>query len=161
MGTKQGKHAAATARSSRTTAIYLTISLSVAVVAVAAAVVVRALDGGPDGGSAAPQPAAHTAPAVPAASDQTIVQEGTIVAVTPTSVTAVGADGVARTYLVDGQTNAITSDGSRVGAAVTAFAVDDPVSIVGVVRNGAPVATAVAHRDVTGLGGPPMDYALP
>lgn len=60
-------------------------------------------------------------------------------------------DGFARTYLIDAQTNAITHDGS------STFAVNDEVAIVGVVRDGTAVATAVADKAVTNLNGPPMD----
>lgn len=43
-------------------------------------------------------------------------QEGTLVAVSPTSVTAKSADGFARTYAITSETNAITAYGSTVGA---------------------------------------------
>ena len=88
-------------------------------------------------------------------------EQGRLVAVTPTSVTALGADGVARTYVVDSNTNAITVAGSQVGNTAGTFAVNDEVAIVGEVRDGTAVATAVAHRDVSALNGPPMDAATP
>lgn len=151
MGNRLSRHEWETRRE---IAIYLSISFAVAFAAIVAAVVARTADTAP--AAAAPQ---HVAAAsVP---DQPISQEGRLVSVTPTSVTAQGADGIPRTYLVDGQTNAITPTGSQVGAAGTAFAVNDEVEIVGVVRGGTAIATAVAHRDAGQLAGPPMDYALP
>lgn len=92
---------------------------------------------------------------------QTIGLEGTIVAVSADSVTARGADGWDRTYVVNADTATITGAGSQVGSAGSTFAVNDEVSIVGVILDGTPVATAVADRSVSNLNGPPMDYVLP
>ena len=136
----------------RTVAIYLSISCAVAFAAIVAAVVARTADG--------PGPTAAV-PAVSTAAAQSISQEGRLVAVTPTSLTARGADGVARTYVVTAQTHAITGSGSQVGDTVGTFSVDDEVAIVGVVRDGTAVATAVAHRTVSALNGPPMDTVSP
>lgn len=103
----------------------------------------------------------------PAPPAQHISQEGTIVAVSADSVTARGADGWDRTYIVNADTAAITGTGSQVGSAGSTFAindtfaVNDEVSIVGVLRDGTSIATAVADRSVSSLNGPPMDYALP
>jgi hypothetical protein len=63
--------------------------------------------------------------------------------------------------MITADTAAITGTGSQVGTAGSAFAVNDEVSIVGVMLDGTPVATAVAARSVSSLDGPPMDYALP
>jgi hypothetical protein len=93
----------------------------------------------------------------PRAVQQPVSQEGRLVAVSPTSVTAQSVDGFARTYLVTSETNAITANGSKIGGAGTTFAVNDVVSIVGVVRDGTAVATAVADQSVSKLNGPPMD----
>jgi hypothetical protein len=92
-----------------------------------------------------------------AAPPQPVSQEGTIVAVTPDSMTARSSNGFARTYEINAETTAITSRGSHVGGAASAFAVNDQVSIFAVVRDGTAVATTVAGRDVTDLTGPPMD----
>jgi hypothetical protein len=97
----------------------------------------------------------------PVAPPQSISQEGTLVAVSADSVTARGADGLDRTYALNADTAAITGAGSQVGSAGSTFAVNDEVSIVGVMLDGTPVATAVADRSVSNLNGPPMDYALP
>lgn len=92
-----------------------------------------------------------------AAPPQPVSQEGTIVAVTPDSMTARSSNGFARTYEINAETTAITSRGSRVGGAASAFTVNDQVAIFAVVRDGTAVATTVAGRDVTDLTGPPMD----
>ena len=107
--------------------------------------------------SYAGQTSEPTAPAPP----QTISQEGTLVAVSADSVTARGADGLDRTFVINADTAAITGTRSQVGGAGSTFAVNDEVSIVGVVLDGTAVATAVADRSVSNLNGPPMDYALP
>lgn len=155
MGSTHGRHHQSTSdvETRRTVAIFLTISFAVAFAAIVAAVVVRTADGP----TATP---AHVASAsVPTV--QSISQQGRLVAVTPTSVTALGADGVARTYVVDSNTNAITGAGSQVGNTAGTFSVNDEVAIVGEVRDGTAVATAVAHRDVSALNGPPMEAVTP
>ena len=125
-------------------------SLALAFVAIVAALAVHVIDGS----TTAQQQGARVTAAAP---QQPVSQEGRLVAVTPTSVTAESMDGFARTYVITPETNAITAAGSAVGGAATSFAVDDEVSIVGVVRNGKAVATAVAHKQVSNLNGPPMD----
>jgi hypothetical protein len=91
-----------------------------------------------------------------------VSQQGTLVAVTPDYVTARSANGFARTYLINGETTAITGTGNRIGSASTAFAVNDEVSIFAVVQDGTAVATTVAGREVSELNGPPMDsVAIP
>lgn len=149
MSSGHGKHAR---RTPRTATICLTASFVVAFAAVAAAILMHVADSTTTPVQSHP-PAADTG--------QPITQEGRLIAVSPDSLTAQGPDGVARTYVIDAQTNGITTSGSHYGAAAGAFAVNDEVAILGVTRDGANVATVVAHRDVTGPDGPPMDYALP
>jgi len=96
-----------------------------------------------------------------AAQSQSVSQDGRIVALSDTSVTAVSADGLSRTYLVTPETTAVTPQGGQAGAANVSFTVNDEVSIVGEFRNGTPVATAVAAREVSTLNGPPMDFPTP
>ena len=139
----------------RTVTIFLTISFAVVFASVTAAILARTADPAP---TAAPVQQVQNA-AVPYV-EQSISQEGRLIDVTPTSVTAQGVDGVARTYVVNADTNAITAAGSRVGD-TAAFTVNAEVAIVGVVRDGTAVATAVAHREVTALNGPPMDALTP
>jgi hypothetical protein len=102
-----------------------------------------------------------TPDAVPA--PQPVSQQGTLVAVSPDSVTARSANGFARTYQINAETTAITDHGSWIGSAGSAFGVNDEVSIFAVVRDGTAIATTVAGRAVSDLGGPPMDSvaALP
>lgn len=149
MGTGPGKHAR---RTRHTTVISLSISFAVAFAAVVTALIMHLADSG--------APAARTEPA-PVAATQPVTQQGRLIAITPDSLTAQGADGVARTYRVDDQTHGITSAGSQLGRTAERFTLNDEVSIIGVTRGGANVATTVVHRDVANLGGPPMDYALP
>ncbi|GAS96861.1 uncharacterized protein RMCC_3827 [Mycolicibacterium canariasense] len=134
----------------------LTVSFVVAFAAVAAAVVMHVADS-----ATAPSSAAAPAAEARAGAGQPIMQEGRLIAVTPNSLTAQSADGVARTYVIDAQTNGITMSGSQVGNPADAFAVNDEVAILGVTRDGANVATVVAHREATGGNAAPMDYALP
>ena len=135
---------------SSTNSVVIVASLAVAFVAIVAAFAVHVIDGNT---TAAQQGARVTA----AAPQQPVSQEGKLVSVTATSVTAESVDGFARTYVITPETNAITAAGSAIGGAATSFAVDDEVSIVGVLRDGKAVATAVAHKQVSNLNGPPMD----
>lgn len=153
---RQGKHARRTPRS---TTISLAISFVVAFAAVATALVMHAMGTQqPTRQEPAPSPVAH---AVQPVIVQPVIQDGRLIAVSPTSLTALGPDGVARTFRVDDQTRGITASGSQVGGTAAAFAVDDEVSIVGVARGEEKIATTVVHREATNLNGPPMDYALP
>jgi hypothetical protein len=137
-------------RASRHATFFMaTASFVIAFAAITAAIAVHVVDGRP----AQAREAAHAAPAV----QQPVSQEGKLVAVSPTSVTAQSVDGFARTYVINSETNAITERGSLIGGAGTTFEVNDEVSIVGVVRDGTAVATAVADKQVSNLNGPPMD----
>ena len=147
MGTGPGKHAR---RTPHTTVISLSISFAVAFAAVVTALIMQTLTPG----AAAPRPE-------PVAVTQPVTQHGRLIAVSPDSLTAQGPDGVAHTYRVDDQTHGITAAGSQIGETTENFTVNDEVSIIGVTRGGDNVATTVVHRDVAGLNGPPMDYALP
>jgi hypothetical protein len=105
-------------------------------------------------GSSAPD---NPGPPAAAAAPQPVSQQGTLVAVSPDSVTARSANGFARTYQLNDETTAITEHGNRIGSAGSAFDVNDQVSIVAVVRDGKAIATTVAGLAVSGLNGPPMD----
>lgn len=93
----------------------------------------------------------------PAPVSQPVRQEGTVIAVSADSVTARSADGYTQTYLVTPNTAFITN-GARSAAAAAHFAVNDHVDIIGTIRNGRALATAVADRDVTNGNGSPMDH---
>jgi hypothetical protein len=127
-------------------------SFVIAFAAITAALAVHVVDV-VDGAPTQARESAHAAPGVP----QSVSQEGRVVALSATSVTAQSVDGFARTYVINAETNAITEHGSLIGGAGTAFEVNDEVSIVGVVRDGTAVATAVADKRVSDLNGPPMD----
>ena len=142
------KHLLRTEKSSRRPLVALAAFAVLAVAALSAAMLVHLVTG---------NAVVVQSPAASATVPQPISQQGRLVAVSPTSVTAESIDGFARTYLIDSQTNAITTRGSSIGGAASAFAVNDEVAIVGVVRDGRAVATAVAAKQVSNLDGPPMD----
>lgn len=132
--------------------VFVVVTVAVAFAAVASAAVVYFL------GSSAPN-----GQSTPDAAPQPVTQQGTLVAVTPDSLTARSSDGFARTYQINAQTTAITGGGSRVGNAGSSFVVNDQVSILAVIRDGRAVATTVAGQAASDLNGPPMDdvAALP
>jgi len=128
--------------------VFVVVTVAVVFAAVTSAAVVYFLGSSVPRGQGAPD--AVSAP-------QPVSQQGTLVAVTPDSLTARSSDGVARTYLINAETTAITDGGSRVGSAGSSFVVNDEVSILAVIRDGKAIATTVADRAVTDLSGPPMD----
>lgn len=134
--------------------VFVVVTVAVAFAAVVSAAVVYFLGSSVPHGQGMPD-------AAPA--PQPVSQQGTLVAVTPESLTARSSDGFARTYLINAQTTAITDGGSRIGSAGSAFVVNDEVSILAVIRDGKAIATTVAGRAVSDLSGPPMDdvAALP
>lgn len=95
----------------------------------------------------------------PAPASQPVRQEGTVIAVSANSVTARSADGYTQTYLVTPNT-AFVTNGSRSAAAAWHFAINDHVDIIGTIRNGTAMATAVADRDVANGNGLPMDHVV-
>lgn len=145
------RHLSPNRRSPRITLFVVAGSFAVAFAAVVAALAVHIVGGSPTAAREATQPAVV---------EQPVSQQGRLLAVSPTSVTAQSVDGFARTYLITAQTNAITEQGSVIGGAGTTFAVNDEVSIVGVVSNGTAIATAVAGQRVSDLNGPPMDAGI-
>jgi hypothetical protein len=134
--------------------VFVVVTVAIVFAAVVSAAIVYFL------GSSVPH-GQGTPDAAPA--PQPVSQQGTLVAVTPDSLTARSSDGFARTYQIDAQTTAITDGGSRIGSAGSAFVVNDEVSIFAVIRDGKAIATTVAGRAVSDLSGPPMDdvAALP
>lgn len=94
----------------------------------------------------------------PPSISQPVSQEGTVIAVTPGSVTTRSADGFTQTYLVTPDTTVITSSGSQTGTAAGHFTVNDRVVVVGTMQGGTALATTVADRDGGRGDGPPMDY---
>jgi hypothetical protein len=128
--------------------VFVVVTVAVVFAAVVSAAVVYFLGSSVPHGQGTPDDASAPQP---------VSQQGTLVAVTPDTLTARSSDGFARTYLINAQTTAITDGGSRVGSAGSSFVVNDEVSILAVIRDGKAIATTVAGRDVSDLGGPPMD----
>lgn len=128
--------------------IFAAITVAVVFAAVVSAAVVYFV------GSSVPY---RSEPPGAAPAPQPISQQGTLVAVSPDSVTARSANGFARTYRLTAETTAITEHGNRIGSAGAAFGVNDEVSIEAVVRDGTAIATTVAGLAVSDLNGPPMD----
>lgn len=127
------------------------IAASVGVSSVLAAAIVELVS---------PEPAAQASQTAPqAVSEQSLTQQGRLIAVTPSSLTAQSPDGSVRTYAITPDTTAITSSGQN-GPAASAFAVNDEVTVVGLRQGGAVVATAVADKAAAGPGGRPMDFGL-
>lgn len=89
---------------------------------------------------------------------QPVSQEGTVVAVTPGSVTTRSADGFTQTYLVTPNTTVITHRGRQPLATAGHFTLNDRVVVVGRMQGGTALATTVADRDGARGDGPPMDY---
>ena len=94
----------------------------------------------------------------PPSVSQPVSQEGTVIAVTPGSVTARSADGFTQTYLVTPNTTLITNRGRQPVSAAGHFTVNDRVVVVGRMQGGRALAMTVADRDGARGEGPPMDY---
>ena len=127
------------------------IAASVGVSSVLAAAIVELVSAEPS--AVTPRPAHQ------AAQEQSLTQEGRLIAVTPNSLTAQSVDGMIRTYTITPETTAITVEGGTQSAAA-AFAVDDEVTVVGTRQGAAVVATAVADKSSVGPQGRPMDFGL-
>jgi hypothetical protein len=143
-----GKHRV---RTSRSNLVIGSIAASVGVSSVLAAAIVELV-----------APEASTAPtSTPpqVASQQSLSQQGRLIAVTPDSLTTQSADGMVQTFAVTPDTTAITGDGHGASPAAS-FAVNDEVMVVGTRQGGAVVATAVADKSAVGPDGPPMDYGV-
>jgi hypothetical protein len=145
MGSKHRRHDLDGGRFNR---VFAAVSVAVAFAAVVSAAAVFFV------GSSVPY-REHTPES--ASVPQSVSQRGTLVAVSPDSVTARSANGFARTYLINADTTAITDTGSRIGSASSLFAVNDEVCIFAVIQGGTAIATAVADPNVSDLNGPPMD----
>src|SRR5882757_10591736 len=125
--------------------VFVVVTVAVVFAAVVSAAIVYFL------GSSVPY-GQGTPDAAPA--PQPVSQQGTLVAVSPDSLTARSSDGFARTYQINAETTALTAEGSRIGSAGSAFGVSDEVAILAVIRDGKAVATTVAGRAVADLRGP-------
>jgi hypothetical protein len=140
------------ARTSRSNLVVGSIAASVGVSSVLAAAIVELVS--PEA------PPAVTESAPPAAQpQQSLTQQGRLIAVTPDSLTTQSADGMVQTFTVTPSTTSITETGQSANPA-TSFAVNDEVTVVGTRQGGNVVATAVADQAAVGLQGRPMDYGL-
>ena len=136
-------------RSSRSNLVIGSIAASVGVSSVLAAAIVELVT--PETPTAATQPA----------QDQSLTQEGRLIAITDDSLTAQSANGVTRTYAITPNTAGITESGAGQTASTAAsFAVNDQVVVVGTRQDGAVIATAVAEKSATDGAGRPMDFGL-
>ena len=93
----------------------------------------------------------------PPAASQPVREEGTVIAMSAGLVTARSANGYTQTYLVTLDTTLI-GHGGQPATATTRFTVNDHVEIIGTIKDGTALATAVANRDAGHGDGRPMDY---
>ncbi|WP_236695538.1 hypothetical protein [Mycolicibacterium chubuense] len=103
----------------------------------------------------------QTPPAAAAPPVQDIQRAGQVTAVSAHSLTTTAADGRVTTFRITPDTAAITQPGTSTPFGPTSFAPTQNVVVVGVVRDGVPVATAIADPAAAGPAGAPMDYQLP
>lgn len=87
-------------------------------------------------------------------------QEGTVIALSTSSITARSSDGYTQTYLLTPGTAVIAAGASESDTAASYFKINAEVVIVGTSQNGTLTATAVAERHLAYGGGPPMESGL-
>lgn len=144
-----GRHRARTPKSSL---IVGSITASVGISSVLSAVIVEFV---------APAPASPPTGAAPqVAEQQSLTQQGRLIAVSPESITTQGVDGSTQTFLVTPDTTAVHGAGGQTGVAAASFAVNDEVAVVGTRHGNTVIATAIADRSATGAAGPPMDFGI-
>ena len=91
------------------------------------------------------------------AQDQPLTQEGRLVAVSSDSITAQSADGMTRTYAITPNTAGITeTSGNQTTTTAATFAINDQVIVVGTLKGGTAVATAITDKPTPA----PMDYGV-
>jgi hypothetical protein len=135
-------------KTSRSNLVVGSIAASVGVSSVLAAAIVELVT--PDATPTAPQAAQQ---------QQSLTQQGRLVAVTADSLTTQSPDGMLQTFAVTPNTTAITDTGQSSTPAAS-FTVNDEVMVVGTRQGGAVVATAVADKSAVGPQGQPMDFGL-
>jgi hypothetical protein len=152
-----GRRARITSRARRSTSTTIVDVASVSVLCVASLAVLVVSAVASETPSRTADVIAHAQPRTP----QSVSQEGTLIAVSPESVTARSANGYTQTYRVGPNTTLITAgfnaEKSQLAAATSRFKVNDEVEIVGTIQGGTALATAVADRDAGHGGGPPME----
>jgi hypothetical protein len=87
--------------------------------------------------------------------DGTVQLVGQVVAVSPDSITTRSDDGTTMTFRITPTTTQISTDGAPNPVTGTAFSVNETITVMGVVNDGTPVATALADQNAG--NGPPMD----
>jgi hypothetical protein len=142
------------ARSSRSNLVVGSLAASIGVSSVLAAAIVELVT--PETSSAATQ----VSPPQAAQQQQPLTQQGTLIAVTPDSLTAQSPNGQTQTYTITPNTTAITGTGDQTPSAADAFAVNDEVTVVGTRQGSTVVATAVADKSAADGAGPPMDFGV-
>jgi hypothetical protein len=75
-------------------------------------------------------------------------------------LTTTAADGRVTTFRITPDTAAITQPGTSTPFGPTSFAPTQNVVVVGIVRDGVPVATAIADPAAAGPAGAPIDDQL-
>jgi opacity protein-like surface antigen len=140
-----GRHRA---RSSKSNLVIGSIAASVGVSSVLAAAVVELVS---------PQAPPTAAGAVQ--QEQSVTQQGRLIAVTSDSLTTQSADGTVHTFSITPDTTAVT-EGGQSSTPAGSFTVNDEVLIVGTRKGGDAVATAIAEKSAVGPQGRPMDYGL-
>lgn len=102
--------------------------------------------------------AQSTIPApAPALRDGTVQLVGQVVAISPASITTRSTDGTTTTFAITPATTRINTDGGANPVTGESFSVNQTVTVLGVVNNGTPVATALADGNAPAGSGPPMD----
>ena len=137
-------------KASRSNLVVGSIAASVGVSSILAAAIVELVS--PEASTAATQSA-------PPAAQQSLTQQGRLIAVSPESLTTRSADGVTQTFTITPSTTAITDSGENASPA-SSFAVNDEVMVVGTRQGSTVVATAVADKSAVGPQGRPMDFGL-
>ncbi len=98
-------------------------------------------------------------PAVPRSSSVTqggtVQLVGQVVAISPQSITTRQTDGTTTTFAITSTTAQISTDGSANPGTGPLFSVNETITVLGVMNNGIPVATALADQNAG--NGPPMD----
>jgi hypothetical protein len=87
----------------------------------------------------------------------TVTQTGRLTAISDTSVTAQSSNGYTRSYRITPDTATIDPSDHRTHSPSAQFSMNEAVTIVATLANGAATATAVADQSVVDGNGPPMD----
>jgi hypothetical protein len=118
------------------------IAATVGVSSVLAAAIVELVSPEPSAAATAPAPQVVEPP-------QPVTQQGTVIALSPNSLTAQSPDGLTQTFSITPSTEAITP-----------VEVNDHVTVVGTKRGASVVATAVAEQSAVGPAGRPMEFGV-